>query len=173
MHLFHSSTHYHQSCSLVTWFYFSAVGHGGNSTRLYGGARFKHYLGIFLFPNLGAFAHFLTTRLNWGILSNCTAAFFPDLGGFCPFWYYQTTRGQPPCWWQHFLSRKSILFSNITMHFLHSYTHRDLDHSCSIFHKSRGTAIWSSFIVGRAMEVTLPDCTEGTNTYATLALTET
>jgi len=59
---------------------------------------------VAFFPNLGASAHFLTTRLHGG--------YHPDDGSIFPH-------------------RKPILFNNITMHLIHSYIHFDLDHSCS------------------------------------------
>ena len=94
------------------------------------------------------------TRLHGG--------FFPKFGGFCPFFDYQTARGLPPWWWQFFLLRKPIIFNNIIMHLIHSYTHFDLDHSCSTLHMSRYTVTWSSFSVGRAMETPLPNWTAAT-----------
>ena len=52
---------------------------------------------------------FLTTRLHGG--------YHPDDGCFFP-------------------RRKPIVFNNIIKHLLHSCIHCDLDHSCTIFHKS-------------------------------------
>jgi len=61
--------------------------------------------------------------------------FFHDFGGLCRFLDYQTAWRQPPWWWHHFFQTKPILFDNVSMHLLHSWTHCDLDHSCSILHK--------------------------------------
>ena len=85
--------------------------------------------------------------------------FSPVCGGFCPFHDYQTARGQPLWRWQHFSSRKPILFYNITMHLLHSCTQCHLYHASSILHNSRDNVTWSSFSVGRAMEASIPNCT--------------
>jgi len=57
----------------------------------------------------GLLPTFLTTRLYGGNHSN-DGCFFP---------------------------RRKPIILNIIMHLLHSYIHRDLDHSCSILHKSR------------------------------------
>ena len=84
-------------------------------------------------PNLGAFAYFFTSRLHGGN--------HPDDGSIFP-------------------CRKPILLNDIIMHLLHSCPRCDLNHSCSILHKSRDTFTWSSFSVGRAMEVSIPNRTE-------------
>jgi len=63
-----------------------------------------------LFSNFCATAHFLTTRLHGG--------YHPDNGSI-------------------FSRRKPILFNNIIMHLIHSYTHFDFKHSCSTLHKAR------------------------------------
>jgi hypothetical protein len=54
-------------------------------------------------------------------------------------------------------SRKPTLVDNIITHLMHSITHCDLDHSCTILYKLRDTVKWSSFIVGRAIEISMPN----------------
>ena len=70
-----------------------------------------------------------TTKLHGGLI--------PEFGGFCPFFEYQTARGNHLHDGSIFSNRKPILFNNTIMHLLQSCTHCDLDHSCSILHKSR------------------------------------
>jgi len=85
--------------------------------------------------------------------------FSTEFWRYCPSLDYQNARCQPPCEWQHFFSRNAICFDNITMLLLHSCTHYDLDHSCSILHKWRGTVTWFSFSVGKAIQVSIPNRT--------------
>jgi len=73
----------------------------------------------------------------------------PLLLGFCQFfWLPDCTGGNHPDDGCFFPCLKPILYNNIIMHLLHSCTHFDLDHSCSILHKSRDTVTWSSFREG-------------------------
>ena len=106
--------------------------------------------------------------------------FLSSVLGVLPFLNYQAARWHPPWWWQHFSSRKAILYDNIIMHLSLSCTHCDLDQSCCILHMSRDTVTWSSFTVGRAMEVsiktlrgTLPDCTAARKLITAKNLVET
>jgi len=76
----------------------------------------------------GFWTFFPTTRLYGGTLQNNTAAGF-EFWGFCPFFDYQTARGNHPV--------DGCFFDNIFMPLLHSCIHCDLEHFCSILHKSR------------------------------------
>jgi len=85
---------------------------------------------------------------------------FPsEFWGFYPFLDYKAAQGASTLMMAAFFSLKPILFDNTIMHLLHSCTHCDLDHSCSILHKSHDTATWSSLSLGRALEVSIQNYT--------------
>jgi len=85
--------------------------------------------------------------------------FLPRMWGFCPFLDYQTAREQPQYVGIIFCSLEPIMFVTIIKHLLHFCTHCDFDDSCFILHKSRYTVKRSSFSVGKAIEVLVPNCT--------------
>ena len=66
--------------------------------------------------------------------------FFPQIWGFYPFFTTRLHGGNHPDDGNIFPSRKPILYTNIIMHLLHSYTHCDLDNSCSTL-KSRDSRV--------------------------------
>ena len=90
-----------------------------------------------------------TTRLHGGGF---------EFGGFCPFFDYQTARGNHPDDGCFFPFRKPIVFNNIIKHLLHSCIQCDLDHSCSILHNSRD-GFWPFFQTTRLYGGTLPNFT--------------
>jgi len=70
-----------------------------------------------------------TTRLQCGAAAS-------TFGGFCLFLLTTRSHGAKTLMMAIFSQSKTILFNNI-IHLLHSGIHRDLEHSCSILHKSR------------------------------------
>jgi len=81
-------------------------------------------------PEFGAFAHFLSTRLH---------------------------ESNHPC--DDIFPTENLSFAIIFMHLLQSCTPCDIDRSCSIHLKESDNVTWSSFSVGRSMEVSIQNCT--------------
>jgi len=125
------------------------------TTRLYGDtrARYQPLRRLIFISEFEGFCTFL--------LQDCTGAHYPtaggrrgsELGGLLQI--FLTTRlhgGNHPCDACFFPRRKPIIFYIIIiMHLLRSCIHCDLDHSCSILHKSRDCF--------RPIFSRLPECT--------------
>jgi len=147
LYLLHCCTHYYQSRGLPLargpWRYFYKT--------VRGRARYQTVRRLFYFQIWGLLHILWLQDCTWAHYQTARRLFSPNLGGFLPIlFHYQTACGQPPWWWQLFSSRKPILFNDIIMHFSHSCSTWDLDHSCSILHKSRD---------GFCPFLRLPDCT--------------
>jgi len=83
-----------------------------------------------------AFDHFSDYQTVQGHITTRHGVFF-EFEGLCPFLATRLHVGQPLWWWLLFSLPKTILFNIMVMQLLHSCTNCDMDHSCSILHKSR------------------------------------
>jgi len=125
----------HPSRSLVTWYSFS----------------------------VGAIEIPLPDCTEGGLITRLQAAcdLFPKLASFALLFWLPDCTGATTLMMAAFFSVDNRSFTIILLgtYLLHSCTHCDLDHSHSLLHMPRNTVTWSSFSVGRAMVVPLPNCT--------------
>ena len=82
--------------------------------------------------------------------------FLPRIWGLLPFPWVPDFTGATTLMMAVFCPRKTGPFDYIILHLLHSCTQSDLEHSCSLLHKSRDNFTLISFKVGRAMEQSIP-----------------